>query len=235
MVIDTSAIVAILLDEPGSDRYIDAMVADPVRLISAVNALEAGIVIEARKGEEGGRDFDLLLHRAKIDTVPLTEEHVEQARAAWRLYGKGKHAAGLNFCDCCSYALAKISGQPLLFKGDDFVKTDVSPCISERSEAHTSQPIFVLTLHKAYYRQGFFNVPVEFDRYFGSHNSAIEIFLGAKPEPISGVIYRTAQRNGTPRIMGHGRLRDYFQKYFNQGDEVDVEIESPQRIRIRPR
>lgn len=83
------------------------------------------MVIEARNREPGGRELDLFLHRARIDVVAFTPDHAEAARIAWRRYGKGNHAAALNFCDCCSYALSKISGEPLLFKGDDFAKTDV--------------------------------------------------------------------------------------------------------------
>ena len=91
MVLDTSAIIAILLEEPGFERFIDSIASDPVRLISAVNALESAIVIEARKRDQGGRELDLLLHKAKIDTVPFTPELVDEARSAWRKYGKGNH------------------------------------------------------------------------------------------------------------------------------------------------
>lgn len=126
MVIDTSAIAAILLKEADRDRFIDAIAADPVRLMSTVNALEAALVIEARKHEEGGRELDLLLHDSRIEIVPFTSEQMEEARAAWREYGKGNHPAGLNFCDCCAYALSKISGEALLFKGSDFQQTDVA-------------------------------------------------------------------------------------------------------------
>ena len=90
-----------------------------------INLLEAAIVIEARKGPAGGRELDLLLHRARIQVVNLTEDLAEAARVAWRRWGKGNHAAGLNYCDCCSYALAQRMGEPLLFKGEDFGKTDV--------------------------------------------------------------------------------------------------------------
>ena len=88
MVIDTSAIVAVLLKEPGFERFIDCIASDPVRLISAVNSLESAIVIEARKGDQGGRELDLLLHKAKIDIVPFTPELADEARSAWRRYGK---------------------------------------------------------------------------------------------------------------------------------------------------
>lgn len=78
-----------------------------------------------RKGETGGRELGLLLHHAKIAIVPMTPEHYEIARIAWRRCGKGRHPAGLNFGDCCSYALAKLTGDSLLFKGDDFSQTDI--------------------------------------------------------------------------------------------------------------
>lgn len=125
MVLDSSAILAILLKENERDRFVDAIEQDSVRLMSAVNAFESALVIEARKGELGGREFDLLLHRSRIEVVPFTEEHLDEARRAWRRYGKGNHTAGLNFCDCCAYALSKISGEALIFKGDDFTRTDV--------------------------------------------------------------------------------------------------------------
>ena len=81
--------------------------------------------MEAKKGESAGRELDLLLHQARVEIVPLTAEQFEIARSAWRKYGKGRHSAGLNIGDCCSYALAKCSGESLLFKGEDFSQTDV--------------------------------------------------------------------------------------------------------------
>ncbi len=123
--IDTSALVAILRGEPEAETFARAIDADPTRLLSAVSALEAAIVIEARKGPSGGRELDLLLHKAGIDIVPLLPEHVALAREAYTRFGKGRHAAGLNLGDCCAYALARYSGEPLLFKGEDFTRTDV--------------------------------------------------------------------------------------------------------------
>jgi ribonuclease VapC len=231
MVIDTSALIAILFAEPGRDRLLDALSGDPVRLISAVNALETAVVVEARKGEAGGREYDLLLHRAKIDVVPFTQEHAEEARIAWRAYGKGNHPASLNFCDCCAYALAKISGEPLLFKGADFQKTDVVSAL----RIEVSMPAFPITLRKTYFTQGFFNVSVDYDRYLGPHNSSVEIWFENVRLMTNGVINRTAQRNGAPRIMGHTALRDCFQSRCRVGDTLDVVIESPQRIRIGKR
>ena len=125
MVIDTSAILSILLEEPEAERFAEAMAKDTKRLMSAVSVLETGIIIQSRKGPAGGRELDLLLHRAKIDVVSFTAEHAEAARDAWMRYGKGRHPAGLNLGDCCVYALTRISGEPLLFKGSDFSQTDV--------------------------------------------------------------------------------------------------------------
>jgi len=129
MVIDTSALIAILLLEPEATAFAAAIGEAPKRLISVLSALETGIVIEAKKGEPGGREFDLLLHRARIEIVSMNAEQFEIARIAWRNYGKGNHPAGLNIGDCCSYALAKYAGEPLLFKGDDFSKTDIQTIV----------------------------------------------------------------------------------------------------------
>jgi len=126
MIIDTSAILALLFNEPEADEIEIAIDEDPVRLMSAAAALEAAIVVEARLGAAGGREFDLLLHKARIDLVPVTGEQMEVARSAWRRFGRGRHEANLNFGDCFSYALAAVSGEPLLFKGDAFSRTDVA-------------------------------------------------------------------------------------------------------------
>lgn len=125
MVIDSSALVAMLGDEPEAERFEAAVEADLVRLMSTASYLETAIVIERRYGEPGGRELDLWLHRAAVDLVAVHLEQADAARVAYRRYGKGTHRAGLNYGDCFSYALAKISGQPLLYKGDDFVHTDI--------------------------------------------------------------------------------------------------------------
>lgn len=130
MVIDTSALIAILLGEPEAELLSRAIADDTERLISVFTALETGIVIEARKGEAGSRELDLLLKNAHIKIVPMDAEQLKLARLAWRNYGKGRHPAGLNIGDCCSYALAKHCGEPLLFKGDDFSKTDIPSVLS---------------------------------------------------------------------------------------------------------
>jgi len=129
MVIDTSAIVAILFDEPERRRFNELIEADGIRLISAATFLEAALVVESRRGESAGRELDLLMHRAQVSVVPVDAEQAEVARVAWRRYGKGRHAAGLNYGDCFSYALAKVSGEPLLAKGSDFVQTDLNCCL----------------------------------------------------------------------------------------------------------
>lgn len=126
MVIDSSAIIALLLGEPEARSISIAMAGDPRRLMSVFSALECAIVIEAKKGEPGGRELDLLLHRAEIKIVSMDAEQLETARIAWRTYGKGRHPAGLNIGDCCSYALSRISGEPLLHVGYDFPKTDTA-------------------------------------------------------------------------------------------------------------
>ena len=126
MVLDTSAILALLFNEPDADDIEVALDRDGVRLLSAASYLEAGIVLEARFGEAGGREFDLLVHKAGIEVVAVTAEQAEVAREAWRRFGRGRHKAGLNFGDCFAYALATTRGEPLLFKGDDFVHTDLA-------------------------------------------------------------------------------------------------------------
>jgi len=126
MVLDTSALLAILFLEPEAEHFADLIAADPRRMISAASMLETAIVVEARKGAPAGRELDLLIHRARIEMVGFEESQLELARDAWRRFGKGNHRANLNFGDCFAYALSKSSGEPLLFKGDDFAKTDVA-------------------------------------------------------------------------------------------------------------
>ncbi|MFM7684835.1 MAG: type II toxin-antitoxin system VapC family toxin [Actinomycetota bacterium] len=126
MVIDTSALVAVLFDEPERAEFVEKITADPRRLVSAGTLLEVAIVVEARRGEAAGRELDLLLHRLGATVVPFDEPQSRLARTAWRRSGKGRHEAGLNLGDCFAYALSRLSGEPLLFKGDDFGRTDVS-------------------------------------------------------------------------------------------------------------
>jgi ribonuclease VapC len=125
LVIDTSAVVALMSMEPEAARLAQAIEADPVRLLSVAALVESSIVLESRLGEGAVRELDLLLARAGVQLEPVTAEQAELARLAWRRFGKGRHPAGLNYGDCFSYALSRCSGEPLLFKGQDFPQTDV--------------------------------------------------------------------------------------------------------------
>lgn len=133
MVIDTSAIVAIAFDEPEAKAFEALIADDDVRLISAATLLEAAIVLETRFGDEGGRELDLWLIKIDADVIAIDAEQANVARRAWRLYGKGRHAAGLNFGDCFSYALAMTRGEKLLYKGGDFSRTDVATATAASS------------------------------------------------------------------------------------------------------
>lgn len=125
MVVDTSAIVAVLLNEANAPRITQAIETGSPRLFSAANLLAASIVIDGRKGEAGGRELDLLIYRADIEIVPVDQDQAEIARIAWRRFGKGRHPAALNYGDCFAYALAKSRRLPLLFLGSDFSQTDI--------------------------------------------------------------------------------------------------------------
>jgi ribonuclease VapC len=126
MVIDTSALIAILLGEPEAEDLAQAIALDSKRLVSAFSALEAAAVIHGRKGPAGLRELDLLLHATGATIVSLDAEQAVLARTAYEKFGKGHHPAALNLGDCCSYALARSCGEPLLFKGTDFTKTDIA-------------------------------------------------------------------------------------------------------------
>ncbi|MGE0117943.1 MAG: type II toxin-antitoxin system VapC family toxin [Dongiaceae bacterium] len=126
MVIDTSALLAILLGEKEVRDFNERIEADATRLLSAASYLEAAIIIDDRLGPEGGRDLKLFLVEADIEVVPVTLEQVDVAREAYRSFGRGNHPARLNFGDCFAYALAKVTDEPLLYKGEDFAKTDLA-------------------------------------------------------------------------------------------------------------
>ena len=126
MVIDTSALLAILLGEPERGAFLKLLSESETRLLSAANALETAIVVETRRGVAAGGELDLFLQRTKIEIVAVDVEQVAIARLAWRKFGKGRHAVGLNFGDCFAYALAKMSSEPLLAKGTDFRQTDLA-------------------------------------------------------------------------------------------------------------
>ena len=125
MIVDSSAVLAVLLHETDAKRYARAiMTATPCRM-SVANVLEASIVVESRGGTVAGHELDVFLERAVIELAPVTVEQMEAARRAWRRFGKGNHPAALNYGDCFAYALASVTGEPLLFKGEDFSRTDV--------------------------------------------------------------------------------------------------------------
>jgi ribonuclease VapC len=117
--------VAILAQEPDAELYIQAISRAPRCRISAGNFIELSIVIDSQFGAEVAQQSDALFRRVRIVVEPVTVEQAHLARQAFHDFGKGRHAAKLNFGDCFAYALAKITGEPLLFKGEDFKKTDV--------------------------------------------------------------------------------------------------------------
>lgn len=126
MIVDTSAILAVLFGENDAENYARAISEADVCRISAATFVEVSVVVESQTGDSGSRQWDSFFRTAGIGIEPVTEEQAHAARQAWSDFGKGRHAAGLNFGDCFSYALAKVSGEPLLFKGDDFRKTGIS-------------------------------------------------------------------------------------------------------------
>jgi ribonuclease VapC len=128
MIVDTSAIIAVLKEETDAPRFLRALtISTEPKRISAANYLEAGVVVDANRNPVLSRRLDDLVVKTAIEVEPVTREQAEIARAAYRDFGKGSgHPAGLNFGDCFAYALAKSMGEPLLFKGDDFSRTDVA-------------------------------------------------------------------------------------------------------------
>jgi ribonuclease VapC len=129
MIVDTSAVLAILFNESDAERYARAISEADSRRMSAANFVEAAVVVEAQTRDSGSRQFDAFFRRAGIVIEPVTEEQAHAARQSYTDFGKGRHVAGLNFGDCFAYALAKVTGEPLLFKGGDFTKTDVKAAV----------------------------------------------------------------------------------------------------------
>jgi ribonuclease VapC len=126
VVIDSSALLAIAFGEPDRHELNERIAADPRRLLSAASRLETMIVLLQRHGEAGIVEMEHFLVRAGIETVGVDLEQVAAALDAFRRFGKGRHPAGLNLGDCFSYALATVMGEPLLFKGEEFAKTDIA-------------------------------------------------------------------------------------------------------------
>ena len=125
MILDTSALVAILYGEPEARDFVERIHAADVCRISVANHVELAMVVESQLGPDGARQAEAFLRRASIVVEPVTLEQGEFARQAFLDFGKGRHKAGLNFGDCFAYPLAKYTGEPLLFKGDDFALTDI--------------------------------------------------------------------------------------------------------------
>ncbi|HEX2824208.1 MAG TPA: type II toxin-antitoxin system VapC family toxin [Streptosporangiaceae bacterium] len=126
LVVDTSAVVAVILGEPGSEEIVAHLEDAFARLMSAAIRVELGIVIEARLWPVGQDVVDRFLRDAKVDIVPVDADLAARAMSGWRRYGKGRHPAGLNFGDCFTYALAERTGHPVLCTGDDFAATDIT-------------------------------------------------------------------------------------------------------------
>lgn len=129
MIVDTSALIAVLRAEDDADRYIQALAEAADVRISAATWVEAAVVVDANHDPVLSGRFDDLISEAAITVEAVTADHARLARQAYRDFGKGQHPAGLNFGDCFSYALARATGQPLLFKGGDFTLTDVAPAL----------------------------------------------------------------------------------------------------------
>ena len=129
MVVDTSALVAIFLLEPEAGQFAHEILDAPRAAISAANLLEASIILDARIGHEDSSELDEFIASVGLEVEPVTMDQVRVARHAYRTYGRGNHPAGLNLGDCFAYALAKTTGLPLLFKGTDFARTDVTPAL----------------------------------------------------------------------------------------------------------
>ena len=125
MVVDTSAVLAILLQEADASVFAEAIETAELRLISAVSVLEAGILLRSRKGDVGEQELDTFLAASGLQVVPFDEEQALVARSGFSRFGRGRPPAGLNFGDCAVYALAATRGEPVLFKGGDFSATDL--------------------------------------------------------------------------------------------------------------
>ena len=125
MIVDTSALLAVLFGERDAENYARAISEAEICRISAATFVEVSVVVESQTGDAGSRQWDSFFRTAGISIEPVTEEQAHAARQAWSDFRKGRHPAGLNFADCFSYALAKVSGEPLLFKGQDFRKTGI--------------------------------------------------------------------------------------------------------------
>ena len=139
MVVETSAVLAILLEEPEAAECAQRIEDDPAPVISAASVVEAGVVLLSRYGPNARDDLRDFLAQGGLQVEPVTAEQAELALEAYHRYGKGRHRAGLNFGDCFAYALCKATGQPLLFKGQDFSQTDIATVPRRRIEDEHTQ------------------------------------------------------------------------------------------------
>lgn len=133
MIIDSSAVLAILFAEDDAEHYANMIAEGDTRLMSAANYLETAIVVDNQIGAAAGRQFDAFISRAQIGVEAVTRQQADIARQAYLDFGKGNHAAALNFGDCFAYALSKATSLPLLFKGNDFSRTDVERALGPES------------------------------------------------------------------------------------------------------
>lgn len=133
MIVDSSALVAIMKGESDAPDFLDAIAAAPRLRMSGVNFVEAGVVIDSANNPAASRAFDKFVREAGIAIEPITAEQALIARDAYRDFGRGRHRARLNLGDCFAYALARATGEPLLFKGNDFTHTDVTPALKPRT------------------------------------------------------------------------------------------------------
>ena len=134
MIVDSSALLAIIFDEPDGPRFLEAIVGAERPRMSAATWFEAAMVVEEKGGRLAGLRFDEFVRTAGIELAPVTPEQAAVARNAWRHFGRFRHSARLNFTDCIAYALAKTEGEALLFKGEDFARTDIEPALAAVSQ-----------------------------------------------------------------------------------------------------
>lgn len=127
MILDSSAVAAIALGEPDADRFLDQIAAAERVAISAATFVEVGIVLSHRKGRPMAATLELLFQKLGVEIIPFTDEHRQAALDAWWRFGRTRSPAALNFGDCIAYGTASIESEPLLFKGDDFTRTDIPP------------------------------------------------------------------------------------------------------------
>jgi ribonuclease VapC len=129
MIVDASALLAVVFDEADADQFLEAMLDAPSRRMSVANWFEAAMAVDRRGDAIARSRFDAIVAAARISLEPVTIQHAQHARRAWQTFGKGTHPAKLNFGDCLAYGLAKATGETLLFKGTDFTQTDIAPAL----------------------------------------------------------------------------------------------------------